>query len=90
MGESGSYISRITNPQICYIRVHSASMAICGEIKVYICGLAYLRNLRICDCGLSPENLRICDLRTFKKHLRAYLCLLVLLSSKQAGPELLS
>jgi hypothetical protein len=26
-----------------------------------ICGLAYLRNLRICDCGLSP---RICG---FKK-----------------------
>jgi hypothetical protein len=40
-----------------------------------ICGLAYLRNLRICDCGMSP---RVCgfryDLRTNKIKLRAHLC----------------
>ena len=33
-----------------------------------ICGLAYLRNLRICDCGFSP---RICR---FKKQLLGHLC----------------
>jgi hypothetical protein len=41
--------------------------AICGSMKE-ICGLAYLRNLRICDCGLSP---RICG---FKKQLLGHLC----------------
>jgi hypothetical protein len=65
------------NLRICDLRINQKKLA---DIK--ICRLAYLRNLGICDCGLRPENLRICDLRTFKKHLRAYLCLLVLLSKQ--------
>jgi hypothetical protein len=44
------------------------SKEICG---FEICGLAYLRNLRICDCRLST---RICRFADLKKHLRAHLC----------------
>jgi hypothetical protein len=54
----------VENLRVCNLRTGSptkfSDLQFADQYKE-ICGLAYLRNLRICDCGLSP---RICG---FKK-----------------------
>jgi hypothetical protein len=53
----------VENLRICNLRIGSptkfADLQFADQSQV-ICGLAYLRNLRICDYGLSP---RICGLK---------------------------
>jgi hypothetical protein len=61
----------VKNLRMCNLRTGSptkfADLQFADQSKE-ICGLSYIRNLRICGCGLSP---RICG---FKKQLFGHLC----------------